>query len=106
MKKTKPKAVAFEKFDGCATKSSFTAIKEKLFDCARIDLVPRERIVKLNIRWAEEYCVCTPQEWEEVSQILKTHGIEIRQKTVADWFFDMLHFFVGQPLAWFKGLFK
>jgi len=92
------KVVEFKKFDGFATKASFQEIDEKLFNCDRIDLIPEEKIIKLNIRWSELYCVCTEDEWEDLYKILKERGIKIKKRNKFDVILDSLNFFFVQPV--------
>jgi hypothetical protein len=95
--KEKIKAVEFKKFDGLATKTSFEDIKQNLFKCKRIDLIPKEKIVKLNIRWSEIYSICTFDEWRELYKILNDNDIVIAKKNILSWIVDILNFFFVQP---------
>lgn len=53
MNNTKIKAVELNHFDGIANRVSFNEIKESLFNCEKINLIPSKIIVKLNISWGE-----------------------------------------------------
>ncbi|MDD5174083.1 MAG: hypothetical protein PHV48_04585 [Candidatus Omnitrophica bacterium] len=102
----KIKVVEFSKFDGLATKTLFHEIKENLFNCDRVDLIPKEKIIKLNIRWSELYCVCTEEEWIELYKILKEHGVKIKKRNIADLILDILNFFFVQPIELIIYFFK
>lgn len=89
MKEVKIKAFEFEKFDGIANKTSFPEIKKNLFECERIDLFPKEKVVKLNIPWGELYCICDKEEWNELYEILKNNCILIKRWTFLDCLFQI-----------------
>jgi len=76
MKDKKIKALELKKFDGIANMVNFPKIKEELFNCKRIDLIPNEKIVKLNIPWGELYCRCSEKEWGELYKILDENHIK------------------------------
>ena len=60
------RAFELKKFDGVANKVTFAEIKQNMFKCGQIDIIPKEKIVKLNIRWGELYCKCSDEEWAEL----------------------------------------
>jgi hypothetical protein len=99
---TKLKAVEFKKFDGVANKTSFSEIKNNILNCDRIDLIPKDRIVKLNIRWAELYAICSTEEWNELYKILDDNNIKIVKKGILSWIADVFNFFFIQPAEWLR----
>jgi len=90
-KKIKIKTFEFEKFNGIANKSSFLEIKKNIFKTKGIDLIPKEKIVKLNIPWGELYCVCNKEEWDELYEILNSNGVRIKKWTFLDYFLGIWH---------------
>jgi len=92
----KIKAFEFEKFDGIANKTSFLEIKKNVFEGKRIDLIPKEKVVKLNIPWGELYCLCNEKEWNELYEILKSNGVQIKKRNFLDYFSD-----IRRPILFF-----
>jgi hypothetical protein len=94
--KKKITAFEFEKFNEIANKVSFSVIKENMIHCNRIDLIPYQRIIRLNIPWGELYCICQEKEWGELYGILKNKGIKIKKWSSIDYFFDII-----KPVSYF-----
>lgn len=101
-KANKIKVFELNKFDKIANKVSFEAIKKNLFNCDRIDLIPKEMVVKLNIRWGELYCVCDKKEWEELYRILNDANVDIRKVSSFSLIGDIFGFFFIQPIKLIK----
>ncbi len=87
------KAFELKRFDGVANEVAFSRIKESMLNCKRIDLIPKDKIVKLNIRWGELYCKCSEEEWLDLYRILDNSGIKINKTSV---------FVLFQNMRWFK----
>lgn len=100
MKIKKGKAFEFKKFDGIANKTSLSEIKKNLLKSERIDLFPKEKIVKLNIPWGELYSVCNDEEWNEVYEILEKNSIEIKKWNILNYFLR-----IQKPFFLFIGYF-
>ena len=103
---TKLRAIEFIKFDGVANRATFSDIKTNLFSCKRIDLFPKDLIVKLNIPWGELYCICTKAEWNELYGMLRDNNIKVGKKTFMASILDVSSFFFIQPMEWISDFVK
>ena len=86
----KLKAYEFKKFDGYASETNYSQLLDNLDKCSYIVLVPSEKVIKLEIRWAEIFCKCSNEEWEQFYNLLTNKGIKPRPWTVLDSLLDSL----------------
>jgi len=78
-------AFEFKRFNNKANLTTFPEIKKYLFDCLRIILIPKEKIVKLDIPWGELYCTCNEEEWSELYKILNKNNVVIKKWTILNY---------------------
>jgi hypothetical protein len=78
------KVATLDKFDGCGRKVLLDTLKKEIVsdpDVA-LELIPRERIIKLHMPFAEIYSQCNESEWEDMSYYIQIrwlrHKAEIR----------------------------
>ena len=86
-------AIEYRKYKEYGSNVEFQTILDRLFDSERIELFPDLKIVRLNIRFAEQFCDCNDSEWEKLNSVLREKDILIKNDPWMD-FWERVGYFV------------